>query len=213
MSGAAAQFISFEGGEGAGKSTQIKRLGARLRTLGHEVVMAREPGGTPDAEALRALVLGGAPGRWSPREEMLLMYAARSQLVRTVIKPALARGAWVLCDRFADSTLVYQGVAGGVPVSDVRALHRLVLGDFNPGMTFILDVEPGQGMQRVHSRAERLNQFEQREAQFYQDAREAYLRLAQEEPERCVVINADKAPDAVEAQILKAIKARTGVAL
>ncbi len=213
MTGKGAQFISFEGGEGAGKSTQIKRLAARLRAHGQEVVTAREPGGTPDAEALRSLVLGGAPGRWSPREEMLLMYAARAQLVRTVIRPALERGAWVLCDRFADSTLVYQGLAGGVPVADVRALHRLVLGDFNPGLTFILDLEPDQGMQRVHSRAEALNQFEQRDTQFYEKAREAYLRLAREEPERCVVIDAARPPDAVEAQIVDAIQARTGVQL
>lgn len=207
------RFISFEGGEGAGKTTQIKRLGARLRTLDYEVVIAREPGGTTDAELLRDIVLGGEPGRWSAKEEMLLMYAARSQLVRTVIRPALARGAWVLSDRFADSTLVYQGVAGGVPLDDVRALHRLVLGDFNPDLTFILDVEPARGMQRVHSRAEKLNQFEQRETQFYQDARSAYLRLAAEEPGRCMVIDAAMAEDAVEAQIVQAIRTKTGVDL
>jgi len=210
MNQTGAKFISFEGGEGAGKTTQIKLLGDYLQAQGHEVVITREPGGTPDAEIVRDIVLNGEPGRWSATEEMLLMYTARSQLVRTIIRPALDRGAWVLSDRFADSTTVYQGYAGGVPLGKIHALHQLVLGDFNPDITFIMDIEPANGMQRVHSRAEVLNQFEKREAQFYERTREAYLAIAKAEPERCVVIKAAEAPQIVAANILHHIKARTG---
>jgi dTMP kinase len=213
MSQTPAYFISFEGGEGAGKTTQIKFLGETLRRAGYEVVITREPGGTPDAEAVRDLVLGGEPGRWTAKEEMLLMYTARSQLVRTIIRPALARGAWVLSDRFADSTLVYQGYAGGVDPDEVRKLHHLVLGDFNPEITFIMDIEPTNGMQRVHSRAEALNQFEKREADFYAQTRQAYLDIAKAEPERCAVIHAAQDASKVSVDIVQTIKDRTGVCL
>jgi dTMP kinase len=213
MSQEAAYFISFEGGEGAGKTTQIKFLGETLRHAGYEVVITREPGGTPDAEAVRDLVLGGEPGRWNAKEEMLLMYTARSQLVRTIIRPALARGAWVLSDRFADSTLVYQGYAGGVDPDEVKKLHHLVLGDFNPEITFIMDIEPTNGMQRVHSRAEALNQFEKREADFYAQTRQAYLDIAKAEPERCAVIHAAQDASKVSVDIVQTIKDRTGVCL
>ena len=175
------------------------------------MLTVREPGGTAEAEALRELVLGGEPGRWSAREEMLLMYAARAHLVRTLIAPALARGTWVLSDRFADSTLVYQGLAGGVPEQDIRQLHHLVLGDFNPDLTLILDIEPASGMTRVRSRAEALNQFERRQQAFYDDARAAYLHLASEEPQRCKVINAGQKPDEVFAQILNVVHENTGL--
>ncbi len=207
-----AKFISFEGGEGSGKTTQIKRLGEALRTSGHEVVLAREPGGTPEAEMVRDLVLNGDPGRWTAMEEMLLMYTARSQLVRTVISPALARGAWVLSDRFADSTLVYQGYAGGVDPDEVRKLHKLVLGDFNPDITFIMDIEARGGMQRVHTRAEALNQFEKRDESFYENTRAAYLEIAKT-AERYVVIDAGQSQDMVGADIASVIKERTGVLL
>ncbi len=210
MSRGGAHFISFEGGEGAGKTTQIKLLGEHLRNAGHEVVITREPGGTPDAEIVRDIALNGEPGRWSAVEEMLLMYTARSQLVRTVIRPALDRGAWVLSDRFADSTLVYQGYAGGVDPDDVRKLHALVLGDFNPDITFIMDIAPDNGMRRVHSRAEVLNQFELRDDAFYVRARSAYLDIAAQEPERCAVINATQSPEAVADDILQVIIERTG---
>ncbi len=213
MSQSGAKFISFEGGEGAGKTTQIKCLGEALRHAGHEVVVTREPGGTPDAEIVRDIVLGGEPGRWSAIEEMLLMYTARSQLVRTVIKPALERGAWVLSDRFADSTMVYQGFAGGVPMAEVRALHKLVLGNFNPDITFVMDIAPDSGMERVHSRAEVLNQFEKREAQFYEDTRNAYLDIAKAEPTRCAVINAAQKSQLVARDIMQVIQERTGITL
>ncbi len=213
MSQDKAKFISFEGGEGAGKTTQIKFLGEALRHAGYEVVIAREPGGTPDAELVREIVLDGEPGRWTAKEEMLLMYTARSQLVRTVIGPALERGAWVLCDRFADSTMVYQGYAGGVSLETIQALHKLVLGDFNPDITFIMDIAPDSGMARVHSRAEVLNQFERREAKFYEDARHAYLSIAKAEPERCAIINAAQDATSVAVDIVQVIKDRTGIAL
>ncbi|PHS21882.1 MAG: dTMP kinase [Robiginitomaculum sp.] len=213
MTKGGAKFISFEGGEGAGKTTQIKFLGEILRHAGHEVVITREPGGTPDAEAVRDLVLGGEPGRWSAKEEMLLMYTARSQLVRTIIRPALERGAWVLSDRFADSTLVYQGYAGGVDPDEVRKLHDLVLGPFNPDITFIMDIDPNSGMQRVHARAEALNQFEKRKSNFYEMTRNAYLDIAKSEPNRCAVINAAQDATKVSMDIVQVIKDRLGIAL
>ncbi len=213
MSALKGKFFSFEGGEGAGKTTQIQLLAQHLRTLGHEVITVREPGGTPDAESLRDLVLGGEPGRWSPKEEMLLMYTARSTLVRTIIQPALARGAWVLSDRFADSTAVYQGMAGGVPMEEIRQLHHLVLGDFNPDITFIMDIEPDSGMRRVHSRAQALNQFELRDDAFYERARAAYLDIAKAEPQRCAVVSAFGSPDEVSARIWEVVKARAGESL
>ena len=213
MSKGSAKFISFEGGEGAGKTTQIKLLGAALQAAGHEVVITREPGGTDDAEAVRDLVLGGEPGRWSAKEEMLLMYTARSQLVRTIIRPALERGAWVLSDRFADSTLVYQGYAGGVDPDEVRKLHHLVLGRFNPDITFIMDIDPDSGMQRVHARAEALNQFEKRKSDFYEMTRNAYLDIAKAEPNRCAVIDAAQDATKVSGDIVLVIQDRLGVAL
>lgn len=211
MSEGPGKFFSFEGGEGAGKTTQIKLLADKLHGRGLEVITVREPGGTPDAESLRDLVLGGEPGRWSPKEEMLLMYTARSTLVRTVIRPALARGAWVLSDRFADSTMVYQGVGGGVPLQEIRQLHLLVLGDFNPDITFIMDIDPDNGMRRVHTRAEVLNQFEKRDALFYKRARQAYLDIAAAAPGRCAVIDAAETPAAVAARIWQTVQSRVGI--
>ncbi len=209
MSAAKGQFISFEGGEGAGKTTQIKRLAQALKTRGLEVVTTREPGGTPNAEAVRDLVMNGDVARWSATEEMLLMYTARSELVRTVIKPALRRGAWVLSDRFADSTTVYQGYAGGVPVASVLALHKLVLGDFQPDLTLIFDIDPKLGLSRVARRAEVSNRFEEQDLAYYDKLRRGYLEIARQHPKRCAVLDAAQSADDLFQHIVKTINART----
>ncbi len=184
------RFITFEGGEGAGKTTQIKALTHFLSKMAKETLCTREPGGTPMAEALRDLVTLGPTGRWSALEEMLIMYTARSELVRTIIKPKLEEGVWVLSDRFADSTTVYQGFAGGVPLDRIRQLHSIVLGEFAPDLTIILDLPPDEGLRRVNSRAQTISRFEKHPAEFYQKVRNGYLQIANENPDRCAVVDA-----------------------
>ena len=147
------RFITFEGGEGGGKSTQLRLLAQRLGDLGGEVVATREPGGSPGAEAIRDLLVRGAADRWSAMTETLLMYAARRDHLERVIKPALDRGAWVLCDRFADSTRAYQGAAGGTDPAFIAELEAHVLGDIRPDLTLILDLPPEAGLARAASRA------------------------------------------------------------
>ena len=147
------RFITFEGGEGAGKSTQVQRLAARLKAGGGEVVTTREPGGSPGAESIRDLVLKGSADRWSPVTETLLMYAARRDHVERVIRPALERGAWVICDRFADSTRAYQGAAGGVDAKFISALETYVLETTRPDLTLVFDLPAEVGLQRAHARA------------------------------------------------------------
>lgn len=192
------RFVTLEGGEGAGKSTQLRRLGARLQALGHEVVLTREPGGSPGAEAIRTLVVTGEPGRWDALTETLLFYAARADHLRRTVRPALERGAWVLCDRFADSTMAYQGAGGGVEPARIAALHRLVLGDFRPDLTLLLDMDPAIGLTRALARAgeggaavaaER--RFEEQDIDFHLRLRQAFLDIAAAEPARVVIIPAD----------------------
>jgi len=154
------RFITFEGGEGAGKSTQLKRLVARLQADGREVVATREPGGSPGAEAIRELVLKGAADRWSPVTETLLMYAARRDHVERVIRPGLARGAWVVCDRFADSTRAYQGAAGGTAPELIAALETYILEGTRPDLTLIFDLPVEVGLERAHIRAGTEMRFE-----------------------------------------------------
>ncbi|VAV88474.1 Thymidylate kinase [hydrothermal vent metagenome] len=200
------RFITFEGGEGAGKSTQIALLDEYLRQQGISTVLAREPGGTPNAEALRELVVSGEPGRWSALEEMLIMYAARSELVRTVIKPALKAGTWVLSDRFADSTTVYQGYAGGVSLARIAELHQIVLGSFQPDLTLLLDIPANAGLSRVQSRAQTISRFEKHQDSYYQQVRDGYLAIAKNEPERFKVIDATGTPEQVFAKITQFVE-------
>jgi dTMP kinase len=143
------KFISFEGGEGTGKSTQLTRLAERLAEAGLEVVRTREPGGTEGADAIRELLVTGATDRWDPVSEVLLNYAARRDHVERVIKPALARGEWVVCDRFADSTMAYQGYGYELGTDLIETVHRATLGDFNPDMTIIMDFAPAEGLARA----------------------------------------------------------------
>ncbi|PIC00319.1 dTMP kinase [Caulobacter sp. X] len=200
-------FISFEGGEGAGKSTQIRRLAERLQTAGHDVVVTREPGGSPGAEAIRELLVNGAADRWSPVTETLLMYAARRDHVERVIRPALAKGAIVLCDRFADSTRAYQGAGGDAPASLIASLEDHVLGGTVPDLTLILDLPAEVGLQRAEARGGAAR-FESKGLAFHERLRAGYLEIARREPERCVVIEANADIDAVTASITHAVDQR-----
>lgn len=205
------KFLTLEGGEGAGKTTLIRALESWLKDRGIAVVITREPGGTPGAEQLRDILLKGATDRWSPVTEALLMYAARVDHVERLIEPALARGAWVISDRFADSTMAYQGTAGGVPVERIRQLHAAALGDFNPDLTLILDLDPRAGLERTVSRGEDATRFERFDADFHARLRQAFLDIAAHEPERCTVLDAGEPPEAVAAAARAAIENRLGV--
>ncbi|MFN3522890.1 MAG: dTMP kinase [Phenylobacterium sp.] len=201
------RFITFEGGEGAGKSTQLRLLVDRLKAEGHEVVATREPGGSPGAEAIRNLLVNGAADRWSPVTETLLMYAARRDHIERVIRPALERGAWVVCDRFADSTRAYQGAAGGTNAVLIAALEDHVLEGVRPDLTLILDLPVAVGLQRAGARAGGETRFESKGAAFHERLRQAFLAIARAEPDRCVVIDAAADLDTVSAAIQAAVGA------
>jgi dTMP kinase len=204
-------FITLEGGEGAGKSTLIQALAVRLRAAQREVVVTREPGGTPGAEAIRGLLVTGTADRWSPLSEVCLFYAARHDHLERVIRPALARGAVVLCDRFADSTRAYQGQAGGAGRAAVEALDALVVGSTQPDLTLLLDIAPEVGLARAAARRDQEARFESKALAFHAGLRAAYLALAGEEPGRFAVLDAAAPPEAV-ADAAWAVMEKRGVA-
>jgi dTMP kinase len=208
----AGRFVTFEGGEGAGKTTQIGRLAEALRRAHLSVVVTREPGGTPGAEAIRDLLLSGPPDHWLPLTEALLVLAARADHVSRRIQPALAAGDWVLCDRFADSTRVYQGIAGRLGVPLVERLHKAAFGSLRPDLTLILDVPVEVGLTRRRSVAGS-NRYEAMDRDFHERVRRGFLALARREPARCVVIDATRDPDAVAAEIRAAVARRFAVDL
>ncbi|MDB5549755.1 MAG: thymidylate kinase [Tardiphaga sp.] len=203
-------FVTFEGGEGSGKSTQIKLLAERLARDGRDVVVTREPGGSPGAEILRHVILSGVGKLLGAEAETLLFAAARDDHVRAVIAPALARGQWVLCDRFFDSTRAYQGRVGGVDRALMESLQRVTIGDLKPDVTFILDVPVEVGMRRATARrgAAAPDRFEAETIAFHQALRDAYQAIAAAEPARCVLIDADRDADTVAAAIWSALPAR-----
>ena len=208
----AGRFITVEGGEGAGKSTHIRLLAAWLDERGIETVTTREPGGTPGAEAIRALIVTGAPDRWDAMTEALLVAAARRDHAGKVIRPALARGAWVLCDRFADSTLAYQGYAGGLPLDGLAALTRFAAGDLTPDLTIVLDLPAEAGLARAGRRMaagpETETRFEGRDLRFHEAVRDGFLDIARKEPARCVVVDAAVPVDDVARRIAAAVGER-----
>ena len=203
-------FISFEGGEGAGKSTQIRRLAERLTADGGDVVLTREPGGSPGAEQIRDLILNGDADRWSPVTETLLMYAARRDHIERVIRPALDRGAIVLCDRFADSTRAYQGAGGHAPLALIKAMEEHVLAGLKPDLTLIFDMPVADGLARAAARGGEAR-FESKGLAFHQRLAEAFLEIALREPERCVVIEAADTIDAVWTDVWDAVSTRLGL--
>lgn len=190
-------FVTFEGGEGTGKSTQIQLLSARLARLNNEIVVTREPGGTPQAENIRNLLVSGDVGRWSATAEALLNYAARESHLQSVIRPALARGAMVLCDRFMDSTRAYQGHAGGCDMSLIDALEAGIVGATRPDLTLIFDLDPQSGLTRAKARANGEDRYERKGLEFHSLLRAGFLEIARNDPKRCRVIEADAAIEQV----------------
>lgn len=212
---ASGKFISLEGGDGSGKSTQIAMLAARLREAGLTVVETRDPGGTEGAEAIRQLVLTGDPDRWDAMTSALLHFAARRDYVERLIKPALERGEWVISDRFADSTIVYQGVAGGAGAGAIRDLWQAAIGDFKPDLTLIIDLPVADGLKRANGRMQQIEDMGSREDRyekmgegFHEVVRKGFLDIAAEEPERCALIDGSRDPEGVHAQIWAAVSDR-----
>lgn len=206
------RFVTFEGGEGGGKSTNLKLLADALEDIGVRVVRTREPGGSPGAEEVRRLLVEGAVDRWDPVSEALLHYAARRDHVERLIRPALARGDWVLSDRFADSTMAYQGYGHALGRETVEALHALTIGDLTPDLTVILDLPAGVGLSRAGSRDHDETRYERMADGFHERLRAGFLDIAKREPRRCAVIDAAQSLDAVQTAIRDAVAARLGVA-
>jgi dTMP kinase len=202
------KFISFEGGEGSGKSTQIRKLAERLDSAKLRAIVTREPGGSPGAEIIRHLVLSGMGKLLGPDAETLLFAAARDDHVRTVIQPALSQGLWVLCDRFFDSTRAYQGRLGQVPPGVLNAMQRVTIGDLKPDLTIILDIPVEVGLKRAAVRrgTGAPDRFEAEDVKFHQDLRDAYRQIAAEEPQRCALIDANADPDTVAARVWTALR-------
>ncbi len=206
-------FITFEGGEGAGKSTQIRRLADTLRAQGRDVLVSREPGGSPGAEAVRHVLLSGAAEPFGPQLEAVLFAAARSDHVEQVIRPAIEAGRIVLCDRFMDSSRVYQGVTGNLDIDFMRALERVTVNGMVPDLTIILDLDPAEGLRRASARREHgeaADRYEKEKLEIQRQRREAFLSIAEAEPDRCVVVDAGQ-PEAATAEVIrKAVLAALG---
>ncbi len=213
-------FITFEGGEGAGKSTQIELLAAKLRAKKYAILVTREPGGSPGAEAVRHVLLSGAAEPFGPKMEALLFAAARSDHVEQVIRPAIERGMIVLCDRFIDSSRVYQGVTGGLDPTFMEVVEQVSINGMVPDMTLILDIDPVEGLKRAavrRSPSDIPDRFEKETVSVHQRRREAFLAIAASEPERCVVIDASRSPgeveDAITAAVFGGLEARTNAGM
>jgi len=204
------RFITFEGGEGAGKSTQIARLATYLGKTGIQVVQTREPGGTPGAESIRDLLLASTSeaDSWDPIAEVLLHFSARRQHVAQRIEPALAGGAWVLCDRFFDSTTAYQGYGMGVDLDVIDGLRHLTLGSFQPDMTLLLDIPVEQGLARTGKRADADTRYEKMDLSFHEKLRQGFLSIAKAEKERFHIVDALCSESEVEKDITAAVVAR-----
>jgi dTMP kinase len=206
------RFITVEGGEGAGKSTQVPLLVAALERVGIAALATREPGGSPGAEAIRRVLLEGAGEDWDAVCEALLLIAARRDHVVKLIEPALAGGVWVVSDRFADSTVAYQGYGRGLPLTDIALLRRFALGDFAPDLTLILDLPVEIGLARAAARAAG-DRFERLDARFHARLRQGFREIAAAEPGRCLLIDATAEPEAVHRAVLAAVANRLGVRL
>jgi len=201
-------FITFEGGDGVGKSTQIKRVANQLRNRGLTIVESREPGGAPGAEMIRELLVTGAADRWMPLSEALLMYAARAEHLDKTILPALKRGEIVLCDRFADSTMAYQGYAGEVGQETVKTLHEIVVKSNNPDLTIVLYAEAGEGLSRTQERSSNEHRFEDKGEEYQTSVTDAFKSIAQENADRCVLIDATRDIETVTKDIIETLDGR-----
>ncbi len=204
------KFITFEGGEGSGKSTQAHLLQDRLEEAGINAVLTREPGGSPGAEEIRRLLVSGEAERWNPMSETLLLYAARNDHLMRTIRPALRHGYWVISDRFADSSHAYQGAAGGIDDAFLRVLDEAVIEKTVPDLTIILDIPPETGLERTRDRVSEKHEdrFESKRLDFHQKLREGFLKIAKAEPERCIVIDTLQDKDEVAEQIWQIVRQR-----
>lgn len=205
------RFVTLEGGEGAGKSTQARRLAAALEAKGFSSLVTREPGGSPGAEEIRGLLVNGAPGRWDALTETLLIFAARADHVARTIRPALDAGRWVVCDRFTDSTYAYQGAGRDTPRETIRRIDSVVLGEFKPDLTLILDLPVEVGLGRAHARGVAESRFEKFGSEFHERLRQAFLDIAKRAPDRCRVIDAMGSEDEVAHAIWDAVAQRFGL--
>ena len=203
----AGRFVTLEGGEGAGKSTQVQRLASALSDQGLKTIVTREPGGAPGAEAIRNLLVDGDIDRWDPVTETLLHFAARRNHVTQTVKPALARGDWVISDRFADSTMAYQGIVQGAGRDTVQRLYKLAIGDLEPDLTLILDLPVTVGLERSAARGG-ADRYERMGQAFHERLREAFLEIASENAHRCLVIEATGDEDDVARLILGAVESK-----
>jgi dTMP kinase len=210
------KFITLEGGEGGGKTTQAALLSQRLRRAGVEVLQTREPGGTPRAEAIRDVLLSGKAKRFGPLGEAVLFYAARESHLELAIRPAIELGTWVVCDRFSDSTRAYQGAAGGLPLSVIDTLDGAVVGATQPDLTIIFDIPPDVGLRRAALRKrasenDEPDRFESMNVAFHRSLREEFLAIAKAEPNRCAVIDASQNTQTVENRVWSIVRERFGL--
>lgn len=198
-------FITFEGGEGAGKTTQIKRLAASLGNC----VVTREPGGTPEAEALRNAFFENKGQNWPPEALVMLMFSARILHTQNLIIPSRMDGKTILCDRYTDSTRVYQGYAGGLSPDKIEKIKELAIGDFEPDITFIMDIDAEKGLKRADTRGGTESTFEAKDISFHETIRQGFLTIAKQNPKRCVVIDASRSEDEIADKILTHVKQHT----
>ena len=204
------RFITLEGGEGAGKTTLAKALSESLESQGVRTLITREPGGTPNAEALRNLLVEGDTERWSALSETLLLYAARVDHVERLIRPSLDQGIWVICDRFSDSTRAYQGAAGGMSTAQINEIDRACMHGFGPDLTFVVDLDPETGLERTRLRGEGATRFERKPAAFHHALRVAFLDIARAAPERCVGLDGAMPADQVATSAFEILTQRLG---
>lgn len=207
------KFITFEGGEGAGKSTQTRLLGAALGNAGFSVHVTREPGGDPGAEQIRELLVRGSVLRWDVMSEALLHFAARREHLQKTVWPRLERGEWVVCDRFADSTMAYQGYGLGLGRKPIEALYALVVGQFSPDLTLVLDLPVEEGLGRVVDRRDAQTRYERMGLPFHERVRQGFLEVAGAESGRCVVIDATPDVESVHRAVCAAATERLGIEL
>lgn len=206
------RFIAIEGVDGAGKGVQSRRLRDELEGSGVNVVLTREPGGSPGAEEIRNLLVQGSADRWDAMTELLLIYAARRDHLAKTIKPALQQGRWVISDRFADSSRAFQGIAGGLGLDTVEAVHAQVVGNFAPDITIVLDLDPEQSLARAVARGGNEDRFEKKGLEYQQQVRNAFRQLAQRSPRTHVLIDAGRTVDEVAHDVLRAVTERLGLA-
>ncbi|MBI09659.1 MAG: dTMP kinase [Rhodospirillaceae bacterium] len=204
-------FVTFEGGEGGGKSTNLRMLARALRAAGHSVLTTREPGGSDGAEEIRRLLVEGPTDRWDAVSEALLHYAARRDHVLRLIRPALERGDWVIADRFIDSTMAYQGYGHGLGREKIEALQSLAIGLLKPDLTLILDLPVEAGLARAGSRGDNETRYERMANGFHQRLRDGFLDIAMREPDRCVVIDATQDIDSVQKMVRQAVAKKLGM--